>query len=102
VHASSPQPSVAAPGERRRGLRTLAEGKRFEAYVEQQTSEMRVCTFCEKVFYRRKPMKQIGHRWVCIDCLKALKETFETLDRWEEMSVLHAEMERDAPGAFKR
>ena len=95
-------PTSGGAVERRRGLRTLAEGKRFEAYVEQQTAEMRVCALCQKVVYRRTPMKMIGRRWVCIDCLRALKEALDTLDRWEEMSVLHEEMERDAHSALKR
>jgi hypothetical protein len=80
----------------RRAMPTLTEGKRFEAYVEQQTDEMHVCVFCEKVYYRRKPMKKVGARWVCIDCLKSLKETLDGLDRWEELSVLHAELEENA------
>ncbi|HEV2316005.1 MAG TPA: hypothetical protein VGV89_00295 [Thermoplasmata archaeon] len=95
-----PAPSVGT--ERRRGLRTLAEGKRFEAYVEQQTPDMRVCAFCDRVFYRKKPIKAVGKRWVCIDCLKSLKESLDTLDRWEEMSVLHEEIERDVHGGLKR
>ena len=96
--------SSAARGtpERKRGLRTLAEGKRFEAYVEQQRAEMRVCAFCHQVFYRKKPMKLIGQRWVCIDCLRSLKESLETLDRWEEMSALHEEIERDVHDGLKR
>jgi hypothetical protein len=94
-------PTQVGPSERRRGLRTLADGKRFEAYVEQQTADMRVCAFCERVFYRKKPMKPVGKRWLCIDCLKSLKESLETLDRWEEMSALHEEIERDVHGGLK-
>jgi hypothetical protein len=78
----------------RRTMPALVEGKRFEAYVERQTDAMRVCAFCEKVYYRKKPMKQVGARWICIDCLRALKETLDGLDRWEELSALHTEMER--------
>jgi len=88
--------SAATP---RRGLPSLTEGKRFEAYVEQQTGEMHVCAFCQKVYYRRKPMKKVGARWICIDCLKSLKETLDGLDRWEELSVLHAELEDHVGGA---
>ena len=91
-----------APPERRRVLRTLAEGKRFEAYAEQQTAEMRSCAFCQKIYYRRQPMKQIGVRWVCIDCLRSLKETLDSLERWEQMSALHEEIERDVRGGLKR
>jgi hypothetical protein len=100
VEPTPAPPAGAAAPERRRGLRTLAEGKRFEAYVERQTAEMRPCTFCRRIFYRKKPMKQIGSRWVCIDCLRSLKESLETLDRWEELTALHAEMERGAPAAI--
>ena len=83
-------------------LKKLAEGKRFEAYVEQQTDEMRVCAFCEKVYYRRKPMKKLGARWICIDCVRSLKESLDSLDRWEQMSVLHDEIEKSVQGALKR
>lgn len=86
-------PSEAAPSARR-SMTTLAEGKRFEAYAERQATSMRVCAFCEKVYYRKKPMKQVGTRWICIDCLRALKETLDGLDRWEDITVLHDELER--------
>jgi hypothetical protein len=101
VDASGSAPAT-VPHPRRRELRALAEGKRYEAYVEQQTAEMRLCAFCQKVYYRRTPMKQIGARWVCIDCLKSLKETLDTLDRWEELSALHASMERGVRDELKR
>lgn len=94
-------PSETVPAARR-SMSTLAEGKRFEAYVERQSATMRVCAFCEKVFYRKKPMKQVGARWICIDCLRALKETLDGLDRWEEISALHAEMERHLNDGPKR
>ena len=94
VHAPSP--------ERKRVLRTLAAGKRYEAYVEQQTAEMRVCALCEQVFYRKKPMKKIGARWLCIDCLRGLKDSLEGLEQWEEMSALHETIERDVHGALRR
>lgn len=82
-------------------LRNLAEGKRFETYVEQQTSEMRVCFLCERIYYRNKPVKRIGARWVCIDCLRSLKESIDTLDRWEELSTLGEEIEKDVHRAWK-
>jgi hypothetical protein len=100
-----PTPAAETPrahSERRRVLRTLAAGKRFEAYVEQQTSEMRRCAFCDRIFYRKKPMKQVGTRWLCIDCLKGLKETLDGLDRWEEMSALHETIERDVRDGIQR
>jgi hypothetical protein len=92
----------AAGSEARRMLRTLAEGKRYEEYVEGQLREMRVCALCERVYYRRKPMKKIGARFVCIDCLRELKETLDTLDRWEEMSILNEQIEKKVHGALKR
>ena len=94
-------PEVAAPQDRKRGLRTLTEGKRFEAYAEQQTAEMKVCFLCARIYYRRKPMKRLGSRWICIDCLRGLKESLDTLDEWEKMAALHDELERNVHDALK-
>lgn len=96
------EPTPTASPTDRRALRSLAEGKRYEAYVEQQTREMRVCALCSKVYYRKKPMKPIGSRWVCIDCMRQLKEALDTLDRWEELSVLHQQIEENVNNALKR
>jgi hypothetical protein len=81
-----PEPP-AAPGE---GpvLQALDEGRRLEAYAEQQTREMRVCFLCERVVYRRLPVRKIGRRWICIDCVRELKELLENLDHWEHLAVL--------------
>jgi hypothetical protein len=95
----APAPARAPSGKRL--LRNLAEGKRFESYVEQQTSEMRVCFLCDRISYRNKPVKRIGARWVCIDCLRALKESIDTLDRWEQLSTLGEEIEQDVHRAWK-
>ena len=97
--SSAPSTARAVPGKRL--LRNLAEGKRFENYVEQQTQQMRVCFLCDRIFYRRKPVKKVGARWVCIDCLRSLKETIDTLDRWEQLSTLREEIEEDVHRAWK-
>jgi protein-arginine kinase activator protein McsA len=85
----------------KRLMRNLAEGKRFETYVEQQTQEMRVCFLCDKIFYRRKPVKRVGARWVCIDCLRALKESIDTLEQWEQLATLRDKIEKDVDRAWK-
>ena len=94
-------PVTERPPSGKRLLRNLAEGKRFETYVEQQTQEMRVCFLCDKIYYRRKPVKRVGARWVCIDCLRALKDSIDTLDRWEQLSTLRDEIEKDVHRAWK-
>lgn len=93
--------SSTRPPSGKRLLRNLAEGKRFETYVEQQTQEMRVCFLCDRIFYRNKPVKRVGARWVCIDCLRTLKESIDTLDRWEQLTALGEEMEKDVHGAWR-
>ncbi len=98
--SSAPPVERGAPG-RRQLLRHLAEGKRYETYVERQTQEMRVCFLCERIFYRQKPMRKVGVRWVCIDCLRALKDSIDTLDRWEELSTLREAVEKDVHRAWK-
>jgi hypothetical protein len=37
-------------------------------------------------------MRLIGKRWLCIDCLRQLKETLETMDQWEAEIQLEKEM----------
>lgn len=97
--SAAPAPGRTVSGKRL--LRNLAEGKRFETYVEQQTQEMRVCFLCDRIFYRHKPIKRVGSRWVCIDCLRSLKESLDSLERWEQMSTLREEMEKDVHRAWK-
>ncbi len=89
-------------GSSRRLLPALTEGKRFEAYAERQTAEMRVCFLCEKVHYRRKPLKRIGTRWVCLDCLRSLKEALDGLGRWEEISRLREAIEETVSRPSRR
>ena len=81
--------------ERTRGeimLESIIEGKKMEAYVEHCTKDMHVCTLCDTVGYKKQPMRQIGKKWICIDCLRQLKETMETMDQWEAEIQLEKEM----------
>jgi hypothetical protein len=73
-------------------METIAEGRKMEAYTEHRTKDMHACWTCGVISYKRKPMKQIGDKWLCIDCLRQLKEVFDTFDQWEEELT----MERDA------
>ena len=76
---------------RRMVIESIVEGRKMEAYAEHRTKEMHTCWFCDQICYRKKPMKNIGTRWICIDCLRLLKETFDTLDQWEEELALQKE-----------
>jgi len=73
-------------------METIAEGRKMEAYAEHRTKDMHCCWTCGVISYKKKPMKQVGDRWICIDCLRQLKEIFDTFDQWEEELTL----ERDA------
>ncbi len=45
--------------------------------------------------YRRLqklPMRLIGKKWLCIDCLRQIKETLETMDQWDAEIELEKEM----------
>jgi len=75
-------------------LETVLKGQAMENYIEHRTSEMRYCGLCETIGYKRRPMKQVGKKWICITCLRQLRETLDTLDRWEEEIALKEEMER--------
>ena len=74
-------------------LSSLKEGKRMEAYAEHRTKDMKHCDFCEKISYKKVPGKEIGEKWICIDCLRRLKEILDNLEKWEEELALDEEME---------
>jgi len=75
-------------------LEAIVEGKKMEAYVEHRTKDMHVCWICGTIGYKKKPMKNIGNRWICIDCLKHLKEILDSLDQWEAEIQLEKEMSK--------
>ena len=76
--------------QRRALLESIIENRKMEAYVEHKTKEMHVCFMCGGIFYK-KPGKQIGNKWICIDCLKALKEALDGLDQWEAELAIEKE-----------
>jgi hypothetical protein len=75
-------------------MESLVEGKKMELYTERRTSEMHYCIFCEKISYKKKPVKQLGNKWICIDCLRQLKELLDSLKQWEEELTLEDEMKK--------
>lgn len=75
-------------------LEALVEGKKMEAYVEHRTRDMHVCALCEKVGYKKCPMKCVGKRWICLDCLRQLREVLDTLEQWEAEVQLEREMSK--------
>lgn len=72
---------------------SLMEGKRMEAYAEHRTDDMNYCQFCETITYKKVPGKKIGKKWICIDCLRRLKEVLDDLEQWEKEIALGDEME---------
>ena len=75
-------------------IESIVEGRKMEAYAEHRTKDMHVCSFCDKILYRRTPMKKVGEKWVCIDCLRQLKEMLDTLEQWEQEISLQKEMKK--------
>ncbi len=75
-------------------LEAIVEGKKMEAYVEHRTKDMHKCWICDEIGYKKKPMKQLGSKWVCIDCLKELKEVLDTLNQWEAEIQIEEEMSK--------
>lgn len=64
-------------------LRRMMRGGELEKIIEDKTKMMKHCSFCGEITYRKKPMKTIGKKWICIDCLRQLKEMLDELDSWE-------------------
>lgn len=75
-------------------LESIVEGKKMDAYVEHRTKEMHVCCMCGAVGYKKLPMRTVGNRWICINCLRGLKETLDSLDQWEIELEIEEEMSR--------
>ncbi len=71
----------------------LKEGKRMEAYAEHRTKDMNYCCLCETINYKKLPGKDIGKKWLCLDCLRRLKEVLDNLDKWEEELALEGELD---------
>lgn len=75
-------------------IESIIEGKKMEAYAEHRTKDMHQCSLCGTVGYRKRPMRPVGTKWICIDCLRSLKETLEGLDQWEAEIQLEKEMSK--------
>ena len=72
-------------------IESIVEGRKMEAYAEHRTKEMNTCWICEAICYRKTPGKNISEKWICIDCLRQMKETLDTLDEWVEELVMQKE-----------
>jgi hypothetical protein len=86
-----------APEERSRKeltLESIVEGKKLEAYVEHRTREMHACTICGGIGYKKRPMKCVGGRWFCLDCVRQLKELMDTMHKWEAEVRLENELSK--------
>ena len=81
-------------------LASIPENRKIELYVEHKTKEMHTCMFCGNIFYR-KPGKQIGDKWICIDCLRSLKEILDGLDQWEAEMAIEKEFNARYENALK-
>ena len=79
---------------RRMVLKSIIEGRKMEGYVEYRAKDMHACWICGAICYKKKPMKNIGEKWICIDCLRELKEVLDTLTQWEKELTLEKEMEK--------
>ena len=75
-------------------IESLVEGRKMEAYAEHRSKEMHPCALCREIVYRKKPMKKVGEHWMCIDCLRSLKEALDTIDEWEREISIGERMKR--------
>jgi hypothetical protein len=95
------QPPEGADSARRKMvIESIVEGRKMEAYAEHRTKEMNACWMCGAICYRKTPGKLIGKRWVCLDCLRQLKEVLDTLERWEEELAMAKDARRQLDGDF--
>ena len=75
-------------------METIIEGRKMEAYAEHRTKDMKFCWVCENIVYKKKAIKRIGNKSICIDCLRAMKEALDNLGQWEEELVIESEVKK--------
>ena len=75
-------------------LESIVEGKKMEAYVEHRTKEMHTCAICGCIGYKKWPMRSVGGRWFCMDCVRQLKDLMDNLDKWEAEVKLESELSK--------
>ncbi|MEM3396465.1 MAG: hypothetical protein QW620_03695 [Thermoplasmata archaeon] len=86
--------TIEETAKREKWIEAIIEGKKLESYAEYKTKEMHVCFLCDTICYKRIPVKKIGNKYICINCLKALKELIENLEIWESEVSIDREMEK--------
>ncbi len=74
-------------------LKGIVEGRKMDAYAEYRTKDMHACWLCQEICYK-KPVKTIGTKTICIDCLRHLKEALEGLEQWEKELTLEEEVKK--------
>ncbi len=87
--------------EKENVLKNIIESMKLDLYVESKIPEMHVCFFCGRIGYKNLPMKKIGNKWICIDCLRELKEALESLEEWEQEISLREEIKKQIEKEFK-
>ncbi len=83
-------------------IKGLMESMKMDAYVESRIREMHVCFICGRVGYKKLPMKKIGNKWICIDCLRELKEALDTLEEWEQELAIQEGFRKEIGKEFNR
>jgi hypothetical protein len=82
-------------------LKNVIDSMKLDLYVESKIPEMHVCFFCGRIGYKNLPMKKIGNKWICIDCLRELKEALDSLEEWEQEITLREEIKKQIEKGFK-
>ncbi len=83
-------------------VKNIIESMKMDLYVEAKIPEMHVCFLCGRIGYKNLPMKKIGEKWICIDCLRELKESLDSLEEWEQELALQKEFKKELEKGFNR
>ena len=83
-------------------IKNIIESMKMDLYVESRINEMHVCALCGRIGYKELPMKKIGEKWICIDCLRELKEALDSLEEWEQEIALQKEFRKDIGKSFNQ
>jgi hypothetical protein len=80
--------------DRKKVIDAFIEGKKLDAYAEHRTKEMHCCWACGAIAYKRLAGVSVGDRWLCLPCLKQLKEALDSFKDIEEEMRFQAELKK--------
>jgi hypothetical protein len=87
-------PEEEQKNDRKKVIDAFIEGKKLDAYAEHRTKEMHTCWACGAIAYKRLSGVVVGARWLCLPCMRQLKEALDSIQDIEDEMKFQAELKK--------